>query len=183
MIIFDTETTGLITNVAAPLRLQPHIIELFALKVNENGEELDCWECLLRPPIKLADIEQGEKIRSITRLNDEMLVGAPKIAEVIDELTEFFLGERVVVGHNVAYDISMLVLELRRLGREYKFPYPSKQICTVEATQHMNGRRMNLSELHEALFGEKFEDAHSAEADVRATTRCLFRLMEMEVIQ
>jgi DNA polymerase III epsilon subunit-like protein len=183
MIIFDTETTGLITNIAAPLRLQPHIIELFALKVNENGDELDCWDCIFRPPIKLADIEQGDKIKSITRLTDEMLVGAPKIAEVMDELSEFFVGERVVVGHNVAYDVSMLVLELRRLDREHRFPFPMKQICTVEATHHLKGRRLKLAELHELLFGETFEDAHSAEADVRATARCLFKLMEMEIIR
>lgn len=177
MIVFDTETTGLIENIAAPLRLQPHIIELAAIKFTINGDEIDRWTSLMKAPVKLED-----KVQQITGLNDTILSGAARFPELVDEITEFFLGEETVVGHNLTYDVSMLVLELRRIDRQYKFPFPPRQICTVEATQHMKGRRLKLAELHELLFGQAFEDAHSAMADAEATMRCVLKLMELEII-
>lgn len=178
MIIFDTETTGLIDNIAAPLRLQPHIIELAAVKINLNGDELGSWSSIFKPPISLPD-----KIKEVTGLTDAMLADAPRFVELVDSLADFFLGEDTVIGHNLSYDISMLVLELRRIDREHKFPFPLRHICTVESTQHIHGRRLKLGELHERLCGFAFEDAHSADADARATMRCVIKLMEMEIIQ
>ena len=39
-----------------------------------------------------------------------------------------------------------------------------------------------LSELHQVMFGEGFENAHDALADVRATVRCFWKLKELKVI-
>lgn len=177
MIVFDTETTGLIDNIAAPLRLQPSIIELFALKLDEEWNEVDTFSTLIDPGTKL-----DEKITQITGLTDEILKGAPRFVQVYPELVDFFLGERIVVAHNLKYDISMLLLELRRIDAETKFPFPPRHICTVEATHHIKGHRMKLHDLYIYLFEEAFEDAHSAEADVRATARCVIELMSRGVI-
>ena len=40
----------------------------------------------------------------------------------------------------------------------------------------------NLSELHIKLFGNSFDEAHNAAADVEATTRCFLELIRLSVI-
>src|SRR5690625_4710515 len=66
---------------------------------------------------------------------------------------------------------------------------PSLDTCT-ETTANLcqlpggRGGRFKLptlTELHEFLFNEKFEEAHNATADVEATTRCFFELIRRRV--
>jgi len=40
-----------------------------------------------------------------------------------------------------------------------------------------------LEELHTVLFGENFQGAHDALADVRATAKCFFELLRRNVIE
>jgi hypothetical protein len=39
-----------------------------------------------------------------------------------------------------------------------------------------------LSELHYALFGKGFVEAHNAAADINATVKCFWRLKELGVL-
>jgi hypothetical protein len=57
-----------------------------------------------------------------------------------------------------------------------------RRICTVEQTQHIKGFRLNLSGLHEFLFGEKFSGAHRAKVDVAALVRCSSEMFKREML-
>lgn len=167
MIIFDTETTGLIKSVDLPLRVQPHIIEFAAVKADENFEEIGCDSFLVRPPVKI-----DEEVEKITGISGEDVKNELPLVSLFGRIQALFFGEELVVGHNVTFDIDMLHIEARRLGLETSMPWPPRRMCTVEMAEAKFGRRMNLSDLHERLFGEPFKGAHRALADVRATLRC-----------
>lgn len=175
MIIFDTETTGLIANTLRPLKLQPRIIEFFALKLDDMTlETVDEIEQLLDPGQPLdADINR------ITGLTDADLKGKPTWPAFQPQLAEFFLGERIMVAHNCSYDRDILAMELRRTDSLMRFPWPADHRCTVEMTEHIKGHRMSLSDLHLHLFGEAFPSAHRARHDVEALARCYRELVRL----
>jgi DNA polymerase III epsilon subunit-like protein len=90
-------------------------------------------------------------------------------------LKKFIEGHDEVVAHNLSYDKSMVDCEMKRAGLTVDWP---ELICTVEATEHIKGHRLNLTSLHELLMGEAFSGAHRAEADVRALANCFRALRE-----
>lgn len=167
-IIFDVETTGLITSTDAPLHTQPKIIELFALKVcDETFEITGELEMLVDPKEALS-----EEIVKVTGLTDADVKGQGEFPAHLPAVQNFWLGERYVIGHNVVFDCDMLEVELRRLGQVNRFPWTPRRLCTVELSEHYFGRRIKLVDLHTHLLGEAFEQAHRARNDVMATYRC-----------
>jgi DNA polymerase-3 subunit alpha len=168
-LFFDTETTGLLENSLMPIEKQPHITELFMVKFDEHGTELGSFHSLFLPPVKLSD-----EIIKITGITPEMLEGAPAFRDRIAEIMAFMADADCLVAHNLSFDRDMLINEFTRAGGSITF---GELICTVEATEHLKGFRLSLSDLHEYLFGEKFEGAHRAEIDVRAMVRCFFELL------
>lgn len=167
MIFFDTETTGLIKNAALPLNQQPRIIEIGALK--DNGEELSI---LINPKIKLEPI-----ITKITGLKDEDLAEKPSFKSMYNQLVEFFIGEEHLIAHNLEFDLSMLVFELRRINKHRAFPYPPKQTCTVEMAKPLyKGKFRKLQDLYEDLIGP-YEQQHRALDDCKMLQRVYHELM------
>lgn len=172
MIIYDTETTGLIISRDAPLDRQPKIIELFALKVDDVSLEIqEELELLIDPGEAITD-----EIRGITGIDDSMVRGQGQFPMHAYAISEFWLGQRWSCGHNLTFDASMLSVELRRIGAQEKFPWTPRGLCTVEASEHYEGRRMKLIDLHTYLLGEGFEKAHRARNDVMATYRCVVEM-------
>jgi DNA polymerase-3 subunit epsilon len=165
VIIFDTETTDLLMPEVADLASQPHIIEIAMIKLDsQNYREVDRYEALIKPPVPLDD----EKHKSITGLTNAKLDTAATFLELYEEVRDFFLGERKWIAHNMQFDRGVLVAELRRIGQEYAFPYPPEQICTVDRTKHVKGRRLKLTELFELKMKKKFKQEHRAMSDVEA---------------
>ena len=156
-------------SVDAPLHTQPKIIELFALKVDDETFEIqDELELLIDPKEKLTD-----EIKTVTGITDDMLLDRPTFSEVRLQIMKFWLGQLVSAGHNVTFDCDMLEVELRRIGAVNRFPWSPFRWCSVELSEHYLGRRLKLIDLHTHLFGVGFEKAHRARNDVMATYRCL----------
>jgi DNA polymerase III epsilon subunit-like protein len=189
MIVFDTETTNLTAPEAAPIDQQPCVTEFAAIKLEERYKpgakknaapelvEVARFEFLCNPkvPIPLEAIK-------ITGITNDMVADKPPFAAFVPALCDFFLGERVVIAHNLSYDIAVLYHELRRIGRVTAFPWPPSQICTVEATMNIKGFRMNLGALHAELTGKPHEGAHRAMADVEALVRVVRELRKKGMI-
>jgi len=170
IIVFDTETTGLLKNRLSPLDKQPQIIELYAMRLDKDRKKIDEIDVLVNPKKKLDDI-----ITKITGLTDDDLRDASDWAGVHDQVHKFFSAAPArVFGHNLYFDLEMLNLEYRRMGCEDLVP--AEKVCTVEATEYIKGYRLSLSALHEYLFGEAFEGAHRAKIDVEATARCVIEM-------
>ncbi len=174
MIFIDTETTDLLKPDAAALEDQPHITEIYAVKLtNENLNFISEFHSLFDIPIPVP-----EKITKMTGITDAMLKGKPKFREVYDALANFFLGEDTVVGHNISFDMGVIRHELRRIEKQWRFPWPPNWICTIEKSMHLRGHRLNLSKLHTIVTGKPHDESHRAEGDVIATVRCYTWLKE-----
>jgi DNA polymerase III subunit epsilon len=165
MIILDTETTDLLKPEGADLSTQPHIIEIAMVQLHHSSYKIvDEYQALLDPGVPL-DEETHKKITGLTNAD---LAGKPNFLELVDEIAEFCRGQEVLIAHNLAFDRGVLVAELKRIGREFSFPYPPKQICTVDSTRHLRGHRLKLTELYELKIGKKLKQTHRAMDDVLA---------------
>jgi DNA polymerase III epsilon subunit-like protein len=177
MIIWDTETTGLLETTRDPDK-QPCIIEIFCLKLDEQTlEEVDTYTTFLNPKRSITP-----KITKITGITDKDVATAPTFPRIYPTLCEFFLGERTMVAHNLTFDRDILHYELVRIKKDRCFPWPYNQICTVEETMHIKGHRLKLMDLYEHCFGERFDNAHRAEDDVRALARVFKHLRKGNLI-
>ena len=163
MIVFDLETTGLPLAEGADLNLQPRITEFGAIKLDEDLKEIDVIEFLVNPGIPL-----DPKITKITGLTDDMLKDQKPFIARLDQIVDFFLGERILVGHNLPFDRAILKFELERVGRILSFPWPPEQICTVEVGETVWNKKRKLGDIYLEVTGQEHKGAHRSIADVRA---------------
>lgn len=170
-LILDIESTNLVLNSLQPLSKQPRVIEIFGLMLNDSLKETGTFHSYVNPGVPIPP-----KVTEITGLKDEDVASAPKFEEIAEKFQKFVKKADVLVAHNLSHDVAIIDFEFKRLGQ--KFIWPRRRTCTVEATEHLKGHRLNLSALHIELFGKGFEKAHSAEGDVRATARCYVELLK-----
>jgi DNA polymerase III epsilon subunit-like protein len=173
-LFFDTETTGLIQSPLRPLDRQPHIIELFMIILDDEQNEVGRFHSLFKPPVPITP-----EIERITGISQHDLEGQPAFRDKLAEIITFMACADICIAHNASYDRQMLEFEFKRCNGAIEF---GEIFCTVEATEHIKGYRLNLQQLHEYLFGQKFENAHRAENDVLATARCFFELQKRELL-
>lgn len=174
-LIFDTETTGIPRNTIAPLDKQPRVVEFCGILWDDtiDHEQEHTW--LFNPGIPIPP-----EATRICRITDEMVSTAPAFAEKAPAIRALLMLADVVVAHNLFFDIHMVSTEFRRAGTpDVKWP---TGICTVEATEHIQGHRLKLLQLHRILFNEDFTGAHRALDDVRALLRCYRELIKRGMI-
>ena len=124
-VVLDVETTGLQAS-------RQRIIEIALVRM-AHGQVVERWESLCQPGRRVPVY-----ITKLTGIDDERLDDAPAFGEVVDQVLERIDGA-VIVGHNVAFDISFLNEELKRVGRE---PVVNEHLCTLSlATRLMPGLR------------------------------------------
>lgn len=172
MIFIDLETTGLLKASTASLKLQPYITEIYAAKVTKELDFVAEFESFVKPPVPVP-----EEVVKITGITDAMLEEAPSFIEIARSLSDFFLGEDICIAHNIEFDLGVLCCELRRHDLQYKFPWPSTRVCTVDKSYSIQSRRLNLSKLHTLATGAPHKNAHRAKYDVFALIRCYEWLM------
>ena len=95
-----------------------------------------------------------------------------------------------VIGHNLDYDLHIVGAEYVRLGYDSRIMFARPTLCTMQATiQYCNipGRFgpkwPKLMELYTKLFGQEFDGAHDAMADIIATKECFFELIRRGVVR
>ena len=164
-VVVDTETTGLSSG-------RSHIIELSALRVR-NGEVTEVFSSLIRPP-KQEICEFGEVryayadsfITGLTGITNEMLEDAPGPEEILPK-AHAFLEDRVLLGHNVQFDVNFLYDAFEQwLGRPLRNDFLDTLRLSRKLLPELPHHR--LSDLAAAL-GVRYEGAHRAEADCRIT--------------
>jgi DNA polymerase-3 subunit epsilon len=103
-VVIDLETTGGSANTCA-------ITEVGAVKL-KGGECLGTFQTLVNPGAAIPP-----EITYLTGITQAMVLPAPRIAEVMPSLLEF-VGDAVIVGHNVRFDLSFLHAAARAQGRD-----------------------------------------------------------------
>jgi len=185
-LIFDTETTGLPKRWNAPITDTdnwPRAIQIAWQLHDAMGNCIEHQDYLIQPDGFNIPYD-AEKIHGIsTELAQEK--GLP-LAEVLEKFNEALSKSKFVVGQNVGFDLNIMGCEFFREDATTKLlELPILDTCTehtAELCKLPGGRGgkfklPTLTELHEYLFGEAFNEAHNATADVEATTRCFLELV------
>lgn len=100
-IAFDLETTGTLPGV-------DQIAEIGAVRFNEQGVPETIFATLIDPGIPMP--EGASRVNGIT---DDMLVGQPKITDVLEAFAEF-CGDDPLVAHNAAFDAQFLIADIKK---------------------------------------------------------------------
>jgi len=162
----DVETTG------ASAAFGDRIIEIGIARY-ENGVEIARYERLLDPR---QPISRG--VSALTGITQAMCDGQPTFAQVVEEILPLLRGA-ALLGHNVRFDLSFLVRELRRCGCDIVTATDNAPVLdTVRIARRRFGRGGNgLGALARRLG---FEPAirHRALPDAQTAAIVLGRLLE-----
>lgn len=113
-------------------------------------------------------------ISSMTGILDEMLADAPFFPAVAEEIAGF-IGDSVIVAHNLPFDLGFLNQEL---GRNCGFHLANPALCTVRLGRrllpHLPDRRLDTLADH---YGFSFAGRHRALGDAEVTARLLLRFI------
>ncbi|MET0911026.1 MAG: DEDD exonuclease domain-containing protein, partial [Ilumatobacteraceae bacterium] len=161
--VLDLETTG-------GNRNEDQITEVGAVKVR-GGEFLGTFQTLVNPGRAIPP-----QITVLTGLSDAVVHHAPRIGAVLPSLHEF-IGDAVIVGHNIGFDLAFLRHAFERTGR------------TALTNQHLDtvalARRLVRDEVPDCRLGtlaSRFrldhKPSHRALDDALATTDLLHLLIE-----
>ena len=162
-VVFDIETTGLSC-------VMDKIIEIGAV-ICKNGEILDRFDTFVDPEIPIP----GE-IVELTSITDDMVKGAPKIAEALKSFLDF-CGDRPLVAHNAPFDTSFIRTACVECG--YEFTYTYIDTCAMSRFVNPELKKHKLDVLQE-YFGLEDFDHHRADADAEITAK-IFHKMNLKL--
>ncbi|WP_294207953.1 DNA polymerase III subunit alpha [uncultured Chryseobacterium sp.] len=189
-LVFDTETTGLPKNFNAPLSDSenwPRMVQIAWQLHDDDGKLIENQDYIIKP--EGYDIPfNAARIHGITTkiANDE----GRDLQEVLEEFSKVLDRVRIVSGHNVEFDYNIVGAEFFRKNMKDNLqekPKADTMILGTDFCQLGGGRGgrfkpPKLEELYEKLYGNKFDEAHNAAADVNATAQVFFEMMRVGII-
>ena len=181
-IVFDTETNG----------LPPHarMAQLAWCLFTEEGDIIDARQDFIKPdgwtiPKEKFFLDNG----MTTERNEEL--GIP-VFTALRAFQEALKKADYKIAHNIQFDKQIVHKEMLLARVEPALFKYKKECCTMlSSVQYVGainkwgkpGKWPNLQELHKKCFGENFDGAHDALADVKATVVCFLRLKELGIIK
>lgn len=157
IIFFDLETTG--TNI-----LRDRIVEISYIKVMPSGNET---ERTLRINPGMPIPAEATAIHHIT---DDDVKNAPPFKLVAQELANVFLGCDIAGFNSNRFDVPMLMEEFLRAG--VNIDLSRRKFVDVQTIFHKMEQR-TLIAAYKFYCGKDLTEAHSANADTRATYEVL----------
>jgi DNA polymerase-3 subunit epsilon len=157
IIFFDLETTGI--NIASD-----RIVEISYLKVDLNGNE-STKTLRLNPEMPIP-----EKVVAIHGISNEDVKDAPTFNEVAKSIARDFEGCDLGGYNSVRFDIPLLAEEFLRSGVDIDLK--RRKFVDVQVI-FMKMEPRTLSAAYKFFANKELENAHSAEADTRATYEVL----------
>lgn len=177
---FDTETTGFKPR-------EDRICQFWAI----IGTYID-WKFYEERRINQyfqIDREVPEGAAAINGLSKEFLSKFKPIDEYMREILYWFNKADLIVAHNFSFDSKMMQGEYELWKEKWVgiekyqdvLSWTNKlSICTMKQCWYK--KRPKLQQLHTDLFCEEFDGAHDAMADILATKKCFFELMNKGII-
>ena len=161
-VVFDLETTGF-----SPSKNQ--IIEIGAVKV-VNGSITERFSTFVNPKVPIPfEIEQ------LTSINDDMVLDAPTIDEILPKFMEF-CQDAVMVAHNADFDMSFIKHNCSALGLECEKTVLDTVALSRVLLPALN--RFKLDTVAKAL-NVSLAHHHRAVDDAACTAEIFVRLVEM----
>ncbi len=161
--VLDLETTGV-----SPASCE--ITEIGAVRYR-GGELMGTFQTLVDPGLPIPP-----SITILTGITETMVIDAPPISTVLPSLLEF-IGDAVIVGHNLRFDISFLNAAAIRLGYGR---LPNQSADTAALARRLVREEVRNLRLHSlaAHFRSPVTPNHRALEDARATAHVFHALLE-----
>ncbi|MCR5310673.1 MAG: exonuclease [Lachnospiraceae bacterium] len=161
-VVIDIETTGLSPDY-------DEIIEISAIRY-EGKLEKSKYVSFVKPSFEI-----DEYITELTGITNEMLIGAPSIEQCIKEFKEF-VGDDLLVGYNINFDINFLYDNLlacygEAFGNDFVDVMRIARRTLPELPHH---RQIDIADYYKI---EVYTE-HRAEADCRVCKACFDELKE-----
>ena len=157
LVFFDLETTG--TNISSD-----RIVEICYLKVYPNGNE-EAKTLRINPGMHIP-----EASTAIHGIHDEDVADCPTFKEVAKDIAKDLEGADIAGFNSNRFDVPVLVEEFLRAGIDIDLT--RRKFIDVQVIFHKMEQR-TLSAAYKFYCGKNLEDAHTAEADTRATYEVL----------
>ena len=181
LLFFDTETTGVVNpRLPEDHHDQPRLVQLAAMLVDSRGATMGQMCAIVRPQ-GFTIPERVTAIHGITQ--DRALQYGADIRSVLSMFGSFCRLASVAVGHNIAFDVTVMRGEFKRAG--IKDPLvPLNRYCTMRVAAPIVGARdgrgriknPTLAEMHRFFHGEEIDGAHDAWIDTTICRRCFDEL-------
>lgn len=153
LVFFDLETTG--TNIA-----HDRIVELSILKVFPDGSE-EVKTRRINPQIPIPP-----EATALHHISDEDVKDCPTFKQIAKSLAQWIEGCDLAGFNSSRFDVPLLAEEFLRAGVDVDFS--KKKLIDVQVIFHRKEER-TLKGAYKFYCGKNLEDAHTAEADTRAT--------------
>ena len=176
--VIDLETTGLDC-------IQDYIVEVGAVKIGGwhkvNGEDgqalidkgniIGQYSSLVSCPVKLS-----EKVIQLTGISDSVLNNAPAISVVLKNLKEF-VGDSIIVGHNIEFDFGFLHAHGGRCGISFN----NRKLDTISIAKTIFRDKIQSYSLLvlTKMFGLRYQP-HRALNDALATAQLFLELAQRD---
>lgn len=170
--VIDIETTGLSPDWDS-------IIEIAAAKFHK-GNLVDTFTSLIKPDDFTTDESfLDDFIVNLTGITDEMLSKADSTALVLSKFYSF-IGNSILVGHNVNFDINFLYDNCEHVIHKY---LSNDFIDTMRLSRRIH-KELNHHKLSDLVqyYNLSYENAHRALSDVEITSKCYICLVN-EIIE
>lgn len=162
-VVFDIETTGLDARV-------DDIIEISAIKVMDD-KIVDTFSSLVKPRVLISSF-----ITSLTGITNEMVDTSPSIKEVLPLFLDF-IGDFVLLGHNVNFDINFVYDNLVAMGISDGLKNDFVDTMRISRRILKNLNRHRLKDLAE-YYKISYEGAHRSLVDCEITYNVYLKLKE-----
>lgn len=170
IVVYDTETTGLDLT-------KDQIIQISAIRLNQDGEIIDTLDQLVIPTIEISEGAAATHHRTIQDIIENGGIG---IHEALQKFSAFVDGA-VLVGHNsLRFDAPLVRRQLRECGlpplriiAEYDTMVIAKQFHPVL----VNYKLETLC----SKYGIVNREAHNALGDITATGELLYALLKESI--
>ena len=161
--VVDIETTGLNSNFSK-------IIEISALKVRDK-KIVDEFSMLINPHQSIPYF-----IRNLTGITDSMVSDAPELDYVLIKFKDF-LGDDIILGHNVNFDVNFLYDNYSNvLGEDLSNDFVDTLRIARKLLPFLNHHR--LDDLTD-YFGVESRDKHRALNDCVLTNKVYICMCNM----
>lgn len=157
IVFFDLETTGVNIN-------SDRIVEICYIKVFPNGKEES--RTLKINPERPIPVEAS----SVHGIYDEDVKNCPTFKEISGFLSQEFEGCDFAGFNSNRFDVPLLAEEFLRVGSD--FDISKRKFIDVQVIFHKMEQR-TLSAAYKFYCDKELENAHSAEADTKATYEVL----------
>lgn len=157
IIFFDLETTGVDTS-------KDRIVEISMIKIMPDGEEI------IRTRRLNPEMPIPAEATAVHGITDEDVKDQPTFAQVAKSLAQFIQGCDFGGFNSNRFDLPVLVEEFLRVGVDVDFK--RRKFVDVQNIFHKKEQR-TLVAAYKFYCDKNLDDAHSAEADTRATYEVL----------